>query len=56
VPAAAIPPGLEARAGRWRDHVAGKKILLVLDDAAEHEQVRLLPPGAVADAAVMQND
>jgi transcriptional regulator with XRE-family HTH domain len=45
VPAAQIPPGLEARAGRWRDQVAGKKILLVLDDAAGHEQVRPLLPG-----------
>ena len=25
VPAAQIPPGLEARAARWRDHVAGKR-------------------------------
>jgi tetratricopeptide (TPR) repeat protein/transcriptional regulator with XRE-family HTH domain len=41
-----IPVGLEARAARWRDHVAGKKILLVLDDAAGHEQVRPLLPGA----------
>jgi tetratricopeptide (TPR) repeat protein/transcriptional regulator with XRE-family HTH domain len=46
VPAAQIPPGLEARAARWRDHVAGKKILLLLDDAASHEQVRPLLPGA----------
>jgi tetratricopeptide (TPR) repeat protein/transcriptional regulator with XRE-family HTH domain len=45
VPAAQIPPVLEARAGRWRDQVAGKKILLVLDDAAGHEQVRPLLPG-----------
>jgi tetratricopeptide (TPR) repeat protein/transcriptional regulator with XRE-family HTH domain len=45
VPAAQIPPGLEARAGRWRDQVAGKKILLLLDDAAGHEQVRPLLPG-----------
>jgi len=40
-----IPPGLEARAARWRNHVAGKKILLLLDDAAGHEQVRPLLPG-----------
>ncbi len=40
-----IPPGLEARAARWRDAVAGQKILLVLDDAAGHEQVRPLLPG-----------
>jgi tetratricopeptide (TPR) repeat protein/transcriptional regulator with XRE-family HTH domain len=45
VAAAAIPPGLEARAARWRDHLAGKKILLVLDDAAGHEQVTPLLPG-----------
>ena len=45
LPAALIPPGLEARAARWRDHVAGKKILLLLDDAASHEQVRPLLPG-----------
>src|SRR5262249_19406252 len=45
VAAAAVPPGLEARAGRWRDFVAGKKILLLLDDAAGHEQVRPLLPG-----------
>src|SRR6202042_2560556 len=37
--------GLEARAARWRDAVAGQKILLVLDDAAGHEQVRPLLPG-----------
>jgi tetratricopeptide (TPR) repeat protein/transcriptional regulator with XRE-family HTH domain len=40
-----IPPGLEARAAWWRDHVAGKRILLLLDDAAGHEQVRPLLPG-----------
>ena len=45
VPAAQIPPGVDARAARWRGHAAGKKILLVLDDAAGHEQVRLLLPG-----------
>jgi tetratricopeptide (TPR) repeat protein/transcriptional regulator with XRE-family HTH domain len=45
VAAAQIPPGLEARAARWRDAVAGKKILLLLDDAAGHEQVRPLLPG-----------
>jgi tetratricopeptide (TPR) repeat protein/transcriptional regulator with XRE-family HTH domain len=69
--AAQIPPGLEARAARWRDHVAGKKILLLLDDAASHEQVRPLLPGtggslvlltsrrrlaALADAVVISLD
>ena len=45
VPAAQIPPDLEARAARWRDAVAGKRVLLLLDDAARHEQVRPLLPG-----------
>jgi class 3 adenylate cyclase/tetratricopeptide (TPR) repeat protein/DNA-binding XRE family transcriptional regulator len=46
VTAQQIPPGLEARAGRWRDYLAGKKVLLLLDDAAGHEQVRPLLPGS----------
>src|SRR5262249_19250742 len=46
VPAPQIPPGVEARAARWRDCVAGRKVLLVLDDAAGHQQVRPLLPGA----------
>jgi len=53
VAAAAIPPGLEARAGRWRDQVAGKKILLVLDDAASHDQVRPLLPGTAGSLVLV---
>ena len=45
VTARQIPSGLEARAARWRDHIASKKILLLLDDATSHEQVRPLLPG-----------
>jgi class 3 adenylate cyclase/tetratricopeptide (TPR) repeat protein len=71
VAAQQIPPGLQARAGRWRDYAAGKKILLVLDDAVGHEQVRPLLPGtpdslvlitsrrrltALEDAAVVSMD
>ena len=41
-----IPPGLEARSAAWRGHLAGKKVLLVLDDAAGSDQVRPLLPGA----------
>ena len=48
-----IPPGLEARAGRWRDQVAGKKILLVLDDAAGHEQVKPLLPGTAGSLVLV---
>jgi tetratricopeptide (TPR) repeat protein/transcriptional regulator with XRE-family HTH domain len=45
VPAHQIPPGVDARAAVWRGHAAGKKILLVLDDATGHQQVRPLLPG-----------
>lgn len=40
-----IPPGLEARSALWRSHLAGKKMLLVLDDAAGSYQVGPLLPG-----------
>jgi tetratricopeptide (TPR) repeat protein/DNA-binding XRE family transcriptional regulator len=43
---ALIPPGLEARMALWRDRLAGKQLLLVLDDAASSDQVRPLLPGA----------
>ena len=48
-----IPPGLEDRAARWRDHVAGKKVLLLLDDAAGHEQVRPLLPGGAGSLVLI---
>jgi transcriptional regulator with XRE-family HTH domain len=48
-----IPPGLEARTARWRDQVAGKKILLLLDDAASHEQVRPLLPGTAGSLVLV---
>jgi tetratricopeptide (TPR) repeat protein/transcriptional regulator with XRE-family HTH domain len=53
VPTAQIPPGLEARAARWRDHVAGRKILLLLDDVATHEQVRPLLPGSAGSLVLV---
>jgi tetratricopeptide (TPR) repeat protein len=48
-----IPPGLDARAARWRDLVADKKILLLLDDAASHEQVRPLLPGSAGSLVLV---
>src|SRR5215813_12094840 len=53
VAAQQIPPGLEARAARWRDGVAGKQILLLLDDAAGHEQVRPLLPGTAGSLVLV---
>jgi tetratricopeptide (TPR) repeat protein len=40
-----VPPGLEARARLWRHWVAGKRLLLLLDDAVDSEHVRPLLPG-----------
>lgn len=45
VSAEQIPSGLDARSRLWRHHLAGQHMLLVLDDAAGHEQVRPLLPG-----------
>jgi tetratricopeptide (TPR) repeat protein/DNA-binding SARP family transcriptional activator len=49
----AIPPKLEDRARLWRDRMAGKKILLVLDDAADEEQVRPLLPGTAGSLVLI---
>jgi DNA-binding SARP family transcriptional activator len=41
-----IPPGLQARMGLWRDRLAGRQLLLILDDAVDSRQVEPLLPGA----------
>ena len=46
VAAAQIPADPEARMALWRDQVAGRQLLLVLDDAVGSEQVRPLLPGS----------
>jgi tetratricopeptide (TPR) repeat protein/transcriptional regulator with XRE-family HTH domain len=51
--AQAIPAGLDARAGCWRDYLAGQKVLLVLDDATGHEQVRPLLPGTAGSLVLI---
>lgn len=40
-----IPAALDDRARLWRNRLAGKKVLLLLDDVVDHEQVRPLLPG-----------
>jgi tetratricopeptide (TPR) repeat protein/transcriptional regulator with XRE-family HTH domain len=45
VPVQQIPSGLEPRMALWRDRVVGRQLLLVLDDAADSDQIRPLLPG-----------
>lgn len=40
-----IPADLDERAARWRDGTAGRRILVILDDAAGTKQVEHLIPG-----------
>ncbi len=53
VSAAQIPPGLEARTALWRDRLAGKQLLLLLDDAADSEQGRPLLPGSAGSLVLV---
>ncbi|WP_152552062.1 ATP-binding protein [Actinokineospora spheciospongiae] len=40
-----LPEGVEARAELWRKVLSGKRVLLVLDNVADHAQVEALLPG-----------
>ncbi|MCK1822297.1 tetratricopeptide repeat protein [Streptomyces sp. XM83C] len=46
IPGGAIPAGLEERAELFRNQVAGRRVLIVLDDAVDEAQVRWLLPGS----------
>ena len=41
-----LPRLLEERAAKWREQAAGRRMLIVLDDAASRDQIQPLLPGA----------
>lgn len=53
VPEGRIPAGVEERAALWRSELAGRRTVLVLDNARGAEQVRPLMPGAGAHAVIV---
>src|SRR5580658_7462054 len=48
-----IPAAMPDRSALWRSHLAGKRVLLLLDDAASHEQVEPLLPGTPGTLALI---
>lgn len=48
-----IPPSLEARADLWRTRLAGRSLLLLLDDASDRKQVHHLLPGSSASLVII---
>jgi tetratricopeptide (TPR) repeat protein/transcriptional regulator with XRE-family HTH domain len=50
---AAIPSGVEERAALYRSRLAGRRVLVVLDDAASETQVRPLLPGSPTSAVLV---
>jgi DNA-binding SARP family transcriptional activator len=53
VPADRIPAGTDAQSGLYRSVLAGRRMLVLLDNAADEAQVRPLLPGAAGCLAVV---
>jgi DNA-binding SARP family transcriptional activator len=53
VPGATVPAGPEARTSAFRSLVAGRRMLILLDDAASEQQVQALLPGTAGHLVVV---
>ncbi len=53
VDASQIPAGVEERSRLWRDRLAGRQVLLLLDDAGGYDQVNPLLPGAAGSLVLI---
>jgi DNA-binding SARP family transcriptional activator/tetratricopeptide (TPR) repeat protein len=53
MPGGQLPSGLDERAEAYRDLLAGRRVLVVLDDAASEAQVLALLPGSAAAAVLV---
>jgi tetratricopeptide (TPR) repeat protein/transcriptional regulator with XRE-family HTH domain len=51
--ASAVPAGLEARAGLWRERMTGRRMLVILDDASNSRQVRPLLPHSAGSMVII---
>jgi hypothetical protein len=52
VPSPQLPSGFEAQVGQYRSLMAGRRMLVVLDNARDADQIRPLLPGAVGCLAL----